>query len=148
MVKSKYANYNKYLRQLAAFSGTPLLLKHFVVPTSVVFAWNRISLVLKGMPYDALDWEGVPGCTVRTDTITIRSEDINHLILNVVGVRTGRSSIISNISKESDDEELEVMEGSFIRGYSMQPKPVNEYYVISIPVDDEDDDALPMEEPP
>ena len=152
MVKSKFANYNKYLRQLASFSGTSLLLKHFVVPTSVVFAWNRISLMLKGVPYDALDWEGLPGCTVCTDNITIRREDINHLIFNVVGVRTGQPSIISNISnisinKEEEDAELDVMEGTFVHGYSMQPKPVNEYYVISIPDNDDDDDAtLPVDD--
>ena len=99
MVKSKYANYNKYLRQLASFSGTQLLLEHFVVPTSVVFTWNRISLLLKGAPYDSLDWDGVTGCVMRTGNTTVRREDLNHLIISVAGSsQIGRSSNISNIS--------------------------------------------------
>lgn len=170
MVKSKYANYNKYLRQLVSFSGTQLLLEHFVVPTSVVFTWNRISLLLKGAPYDSLDWEGVTGCVMRTGNTTVRREDLNHLIISVAGSsQTGRSSNISNISafsafsdttnlssvstastanrisKESEDGESEVVEGTFIRGYSMRPKPVNEYYIISTP--DDGEGAPPMDMP-
>lgn len=103
MVKSKYANYNKYLRQLASFSGTQLLLEHFVVPTSVVFTWNRISLLLKGAPYDSLDWDGVTGCVMRTGNTTVRREDLNHLIISVAGSsQIGRSSNISAFSAFSD----------------------------------------------
>lgn len=173
MVKSKYANYNKYLRQLASFSGTQLLLEHFVVPTSVVFIWNRISLLLKGAPYDSLDWDGVTGCIMRTGNTTVRREDLNHLIISVAGSsQIGRSSNISNISafsafsdttnlsnvsnasnasmanrisKEGEEVESEVVEGTFIRGYSMRPKPVNEYYIISTP--DDSDGAPPMDMP-
>ena len=170
MVKSKYANYNKYLRQLASFSGTQLLLEHFVVPTSVVFTWNCISLLLKGAPYDSLDWDGVTGCVMRTGNTTVRREDLNHLIISVAGSsQIGRSSNISNISafsdttnlsnvsnasnasmanrisKEGEEVESEVVEGTFIRGYSMRPKPVNEYYIISTP--DDSDGAPPMDMP-
>lgn len=170
MVKSKYANYNKYLRQLASFSGTQLLLEHFVVPTSVVFTWNRISLLLKGAPYDSLDWDGVTGCVMRTGNTTVRREDLNHLIISVAGSsQIGRSSNISafsafsafsdttnlssvstasmanRISKEGEEVESEVVEGTFIRGYSMRPKPVNEYYIISTP--DDSDGAPPMDMP-
>ena len=167
MVKSKYANYNKYLRQLASFSGTQLLLEHFVVPTSVVFTWNRISLLLKGAPYDSLDWDGVTGCVMRTGNTTVRREDLNHLIISVAGSsQIGRSSNISafsdttnlsnvsnasnasmanRISKEGEEVEREVVEGTFIRGYSMRPKPVNEYYIISTP--DDSDGAPPMDMP-
>ena len=176
MVKSKYANYNKYLRQLASFSGTQLLLEHFVVPTSVVFTWNRISLLLKGAPYDSLDWDGVTGCVMRTGNTTVRREDLNHLIISVAGSsQIGRSSNISNISafsafsafsdttnlsnasnasnasmanrisKEGEEVESEVVEGTFIRGYSMRPKPVNEYYIIFTP--DDSDGAPPMDMP-
>ena len=176
MVKSKYANYNKYLRQLASFSGTQLLLEHFVVPTSVVFTWNCISLLLKGAPYDSLDWDGVTGCVMRTGNTTVRREDLNHLIISVAGSsQIGRSSNISNISafsafsafsdttnlsnvsnasnasmanrisKEGEEVESEMVEGTFIRGYSMRPKPVNEYYIISTP--DDSDGAPPMDMP-
>lgn len=173
MVKSKYANYNKYLRQLASFSGTQLLLEHFVVPTSVVFTWNCISLLLKGAPYDSLDWDGVTGCVMRTGNTTVRREDLNHLIISVAGSsQIGRSSNISafsafsafsdttnlsnvsnasnasmanRISKEGEEVESEVVEGTFIRGYSMRPKPVNEYYIISTP--DDSDGAPPMDMP-
>lgn len=113
MVKSKYANYNKYLRELASFPSLQLLLDHLVVPTSVVFAWNRISLVLKGEPYDSLNWSGPLGCDVKSEEVTIRKEDINHLVMGTVQ------------STEA------IVEAELIRGYSMVPKPVNEYYIIT-----------------
>ena len=55
------------------------------------------------------------------------------------------ASMANRISKEGEEVESEVVEGTFIRGYSMRPKPVNEYYIIFTP--DDSDGAPPMDMP-
>ena len=62
MVATQYANYNKYFRQLQTHPDIQYLLSHFVTPSSVVFIWNRLSLILKGYRFSDMEWNDVFGC--------------------------------------------------------------------------------------
>ena len=114
MVNSHYANYNKYFRQLQTHPDIHYLLSHFVTPSSVVFIWNRLSLVLKGDRFDDFEWNNSFGCDMIDPKICIWNEDINHLAV---------------IQEETDSEDHGG--GQLSRCFSFENKPMNEYYVIS-----------------
>ena len=80
---SHITKYNPYLRYLNDFPHIDYILHHLFIPTSVVFTWNRISMVLQGAFFHFFDWEGISGCDVDENVISIRCEDINHLVLPV-----------------------------------------------------------------
>lgn len=114
MVKAQYANYNKYFRQLQTHPDIEYLLTHFVTPSSVVFIWNRISLVLKGCRFTDLEWNDVFGCDMPDRVTSIRREDIDHLTI---------------IQQEGEDDSFPG--GELVPCFSLRSKPVNVYYVIS-----------------
>ena len=72
---------NKYLNQLISFPDISFILDNLIVPTSVVFTWNRISLLLKGMAYESFDWQNVSGCDVDGEFF-VQKEDFSYLMLS------------------------------------------------------------------
>lgn len=114
MVATQYANYNKYFRQLQTHPDIQYLLSHFVTPSSVVFIWNRLSLILKGYRFSDMEWNDVFGCDMTDRVTCIRYEDLNHL--TVIQQETGNDLYPG---------------GELKRCFSFRNKPVNECYVIS-----------------
>ena len=109
---------NKYLSQLISFPDISFILENLIVPTSVVFTWNRISLLLKGMPYDSFDWQNVSGCDVD-GKFFVQKEDISNLML-------------------STTTDGEFSTASLIHGYSFNPLPENCYFLLSTLSEDYD----------
>ena len=123
---SQLLKYNKYLHQLSSFPDIAFILDNLIVPTSVVFTWNRLSLVLKGIPYDSFDWKNVSGCDVDGD-FSIRKEDISSLML-------------------STTTEGEFTTANLMHGFSFNPLPENYYYLITTLSRDYEKDAIESEE--
>ena len=109
---------NKYLSQLISFPDISFILENLVVPTSVVFTWNRISLLLKGMAYESFDWQNVSGCDVDGEFF-VQKEDISNLIL-------------------STTTDGEFSTANLIHGYSFYPLPENSYFLLSTLSEDYD----------
>ena len=109
---------NKYLNQLISFPDISFILDNLIVPTSVVFTWNRISLLLKGMAYESFDWQNVSGCDVDGEFF-VQKEDISNLML-------------------STTTDGEFSTASLIHGYSFNPLPENNYFLLSTLSEDYD----------
>lgn len=109
---------NKYLNQLISFPDISFILENLIVPTSVVFTWNRISLLLKGMAYESFDWQNVSGCDVDGEFF-VQKEDISNLML-------------------STTTDGEFSTANLIHGYSFNPLPENSYFLLSTLSEDYD----------
>ena len=109
---------NKYLNQLISFPDISFILENLIVPTSVVFTWNRISLLLKGMEYESFDWQNVSGCDVDGEFF-VQKEDISNLML-------------------STTTDGEFSTANLIHGYSFNPLPENSYFLLSTLSEDYD----------
>lgn len=126
MVYNQTANYNKYLRQFLTYPDLPYLLDHIVVPSSVMFLWNRMVLLAKGYRWQDCKEIEQNGCDLNTREVFIQKYDLNHLQV----IRTEEEE-----EGDNDDEE-EVYGKSRSSGilrslFYLQEKPVNECYVIS-----------------
>ena len=109
---------NKYLNQLISFPDISFILDNLIVPTSVVFTWNLISLLLKGMAYESFDWQNVSGCDVDGEFF-VQKEDISNLML-------------------STTTDGEFSTANLIHGYSFNPLPENNYFLLSTLSEDYD----------